>query len=120
MDQIEVEARQILEATLRLGDGAIGPAIEEAFAIGYIDIPLAPAKCNAGRAMSVRDSDGAVRYLDCGNIPFSDEVKRFNAERVRARAAAWHAEASYKLVLHDFSAKAFEAPPLDLEVASSG
>jgi methylaspartate mutase epsilon subunit len=120
MDQIEVEARQILEATLRLGDGAIGPAIEEAFAIGYIDIPLAPAKCNAGRAISVRDSDGAVRYLDCGNIPFSDEVKRFNAERVRARATAWHAEASYKLVLHDFSAKAFEAPPLDLEVASSG
>jgi methylaspartate mutase epsilon subunit len=118
MAQIEMETRQILDATLGLGDGAVGKAIEEAFAIGYIDIPLAPAKCNLGRAISVRDADGAVRWLDCGNLPFSEDVRRFNQEQVAKRAAAARAEGRYKLVLHDFSAKAFEAPPLDLEVGS--
>jgi methylaspartate mutase epsilon subunit len=112
--QIETETRQILDATLALGDGAIGPAIEEAFAIGYIDIPLAPAKCNAGRAMSARDADGAVRYYDTGSIPFSGEVRDFNRRRLEERAVNSGMSISYKMILRDFSSRAFDTPPLEV------
>jgi methylaspartate mutase epsilon subunit len=115
MSQIETETRQILDATLALGDGAVGPAIEGAFAAGYIDIPLAPAKCNAGRAISARDADGAVRYYDTGSIPFSDEVREFNRRQLARRAANTGEGISYKMILRDFSTKAFDAPPLEVD-----
>jgi methylaspartate mutase epsilon subunit len=112
MELIETETRAILDGALTQSDGIIGLAVELAFATGILDVPLAPAQGNAGKAISVRDASGAVRFYNTGNLPFSDDVKQFHRDRVAERAARDRTTVNYKLVLRDISMKMFELPEM--------
>jgi methylaspartate mutase epsilon subunit len=112
MNLIEAETRAILDTALEASDGAIGPAIEFAFATGILDVPLAPAQGNAGKTITVRDASGAVRFYDTGNLPFSEDIKQFHRDRVAERAAREDTTVNYKLVLRDISMKMFDLTPI--------
>jgi methylaspartate mutase epsilon subunit len=109
MDLIEQETRTLMEAALNLGHGAIGPSVEAAFAAGIIDIPLAPARDNAGKVIAARDAEGAVRFYDTGDLPFSDDIKEFHRRKIAGRAAKEHDNVNYKMVVRDLSMKAFDS-----------
>ena len=72
-----------------------------AFAAGVLDIPFAPNKYNAGKVMPARDNDGAIRILDCGSMPFSQETKDFHRQKLEERAKCENREVSFQMVIDD-------------------
>jgi methylaspartate mutase epsilon subunit len=84
---IATEARAIVDRALAVADGDVFRAVEEAVRRGWLDVPFSPSRWNAGRAIPLRDSDGAVRFADTGRLPFPDQVKGFHADAVARRRA---------------------------------
>ena len=104
VDQIKREVRCILEKTLELGDGDIAVGTVRAFQAGVIDVPFAPSRMNAGKIMPARDHYGAVRMLDCGNLPFTQEIKDFHHEKIAERAKKEGREVSFQMSIDDIYA----------------
>ena len=70
---LELEIRTILDRVIELGDGDVAIGAIRGVESGVLDQPFATTQYVAGRVMGVRDNEGAVRYLDHGNIPFSQK-----------------------------------------------
>jgi len=104
IDLIKSEVRAVLSHVLEVGEGDWAVGAVKAFASGLIDIPFAPADCNAGVLMPVRDNDGAVRILNPGNVPLPDDVMTFHRERLSERAAVEERDVSFKMVIDDINA----------------
>lgn len=103
-EQIRKETKEIIEKVIELSEGNLSKGIIRAFELGYIDIPFAPSKYNLGKMMPVRDSEGMIRYLDCGNLPFSEETKKFNKEKIKIRAKLENKEPSFQMTVDDIFA----------------
>jgi len=48
-----------------------------------------------------RDNNGAVRILNIGNLPFTQELKDFHKEMIEERAKAEARDASFQMVIDD-------------------
>lgn len=95
------EMKCILDKVEELGQGDYAIGTIRAFEAGVIDIPFAPSKFNAGKVMPARDNTGAVRLLDAGNIPLSNELKTFHRQRLEERAAFEKRAVSFQMVIDD-------------------
>jgi len=49
-----------------------------AFEKGFIDIPFGASRFNQGKVMPLRDNSGALRFFNMGNLPFSEDVVKWN------------------------------------------
>lgn len=98
---IKQEVKEIMDKVFELGKGDLGAGVVNAFAAGVLDIPFAPNKYNAGKVMPARDNDGAIRILDCGNMPFSQETKDFHRQKLEERAKCENREVSFQMVIDD-------------------
>ena len=98
---IRREVDQILDKVLELGSGDIARGTIAAFEAGVLDVPFAPSKYNAGKMMPARDNDGAVRILEMGNLPFSDEVRQFHRDKLEERARREKRSVSFQIVIDD-------------------
>jgi len=103
-EMIRKETKQILNRVLELGDGDLAQGTVRAFEAGVLDIPFAPSKYNAGNLLPARDNNGAIRYLNHGNLPFSEEVIKFNKERLEERGRDEEREPSFQMVIDDIYA----------------
>ncbi len=101
---LEAEVDCIMQKTLEFGnnDAAIGTV--RAFQAGVIDVPFAPSRYNAGKCLPARDNNGAVRFLDIGNLPFSKEIADFHTEKLQARGKAEKRAVSFQMVIDDIYA----------------
>ncbi len=104
MKIIEQETRCILEAVLKLGDNDFGISALRGFEAGFIDVPFAPAQCNANKALPARDNNGAIRFLDFGNLPFTQKIKNFHLKKLQERAAFERRDISFQMVIDDIYA----------------
>ena len=104
VEQIKREVHCILEKTLELGEGDIAVGTVRAFQAGVIDVPFAPSRMNAGKIMPARDHYGAVRMLDCGNLPFTKDIKDFHREKIAQRAKFEGREVSFQMSIDDIYA----------------
>jgi methylaspartate mutase epsilon subunit len=93
------EAECMLEHVLGGEDGRpLGERIVAAFASGRLDVPFAPNRYVQGRVWPERDHMRAIRYSDCGDLPFDRDIRdrneallsrrRSRAEGVEVRALA--------------------------------
>lgn len=98
------ETRAILDKTLELGEGDWALGAVRAFAAGVIDIPFAPSTYNLGRTMPARDNEGAVRFLQWGNLPFSKEIQDFHRSKLAERGKAENRTPSFQMVIDDIYA----------------
>ncbi len=98
---IKEETRCILDRCILLGNGDIILGAIAGINAGVIDIPFGPAKCNAGVMLPARDNDGAVRILEVGNLPFTEDLKKFHREKLAERAKAEGREVSFQMVIND-------------------
>jgi len=98
------EVRCILDAVFEIGEGDFAVGSVRGFEAGLIDIPFAPSRINAGKLMPARDNLGAIRLLDCGNLPFTADLKKFHAERMEERAKAEKRTVSFQMVVDDIYA----------------
>lgn len=104
MSIIEEETRCIMEAVLKLGNNDFGLSALRGFEAGLIDVPFAPAQCNANKALPARDNSGAVRFLDFGNLPFNEHLKEFHRKKLKDRADTERRDVSFQMVIDDIYA----------------
>jgi methylaspartate mutase epsilon subunit len=63
----------------------------------------------------VRDITGAARYLDCGNLPFTKEMKEFHRYRIEERKQLEKLESDYELLVKDSLAFARPLEEMDTD-----
>ena len=98
---IRQETRCIVDKCFELGMGDIAVGVCRGVEAGVLDVPFAPCRANAGLMLPCRDNDGAVRILNTGNLPFTDDLKKFHADKIQERAKAEKREASFQMVIDD-------------------
>ena len=103
IELIKREVHCVLDRTLELGDDFVSASVR-AFEAGIIDVPFAPAACNKGKMMPVRDNRGAVRVLDAGSVPLSEDVLKIHRDYVQERADYEHRVPSFQMVVDDIYA----------------
>ncbi|MDD2502686.1 MAG: methylaspartate mutase subunit E [Clostridia bacterium] len=104
MEIITAETRCIVDKVFELGNGDIAVGVIRAFQAGVIDVPFAPSKFNAGKILPARDNNGAVRLLDCGDLPFSKDIIGFHREKIEERARHERRAVSFQMVIDDIYA----------------
>lgn len=98
---IKGETTCIVNKCLELGVGDIAVGTIRAVKAGVLDIPFAPSRHNAGRMLPARDIEGAVRFLELGDVPLTKELADFNREKIEFRAKMEKREASFQMVIDD-------------------
>ncbi|MBQ2661532.1 MAG: methylaspartate mutase subunit E [Clostridia bacterium] len=98
---IAAETRCILDKCFELGNGDIAVGTVRAIEAGVIDIPFAPSRFNSGKMLPARDNDGAIRMLDIGALPFTQDLVDFNKAKIEERANAEKRKASFQMVIDD-------------------
>lgn len=98
----EMEIRAILERLLEMGDGDIVLGSIKGVEEGTIDSPFSPNKHVKGLVLGVKDTRGAVRYLEFGKLPIPQEAKEFHRERVAEREKAEGRKIDYMVSIEDF------------------
>lgn len=101
---IKAETKCIIDKLLELGNGDLAVGTVKGFEAGIVDIPFAPSKFNAGIMMPARDNNGAVRYLNFGNLPFTEELKNYNTKKLSERAKFENREISFQMTIDDIFA----------------
>ena len=48
-------------------------------------MPFAPSRFNAGKLLPARDNEGAIRLLEVGNLPFTQDLKDFHRKKLEER-----------------------------------
>ena len=98
---ISAEMHCILGKVEELGRGDYAVGTVAAFEAGVLDIPFAPSRYNAGKAMPARDNVGAVRLLDMGALPLSKDIVDFHRRKLEERAAFENRPVSFQMVIDD-------------------
>ena len=98
---IRQETRCIVDKCFELGGGDVAVGVCRAVECGALDVPFAPCRANAGLMLPCRDNNGAVRILNVGNLPFTQDLKDFHAAKIEERAKAEKRKASFQMVIDD-------------------
>lgn len=98
------ETNAIMKKLFELGNGDIALGAIRGFEAGAIDIPFSPSRFNPNLIMPARDNDGAIRFLNTGNLPFDTELKAFHEDKINCRAQYENRKASFQMVIDDIYA----------------
>ncbi|MCP4158311.1 MAG: methylaspartate mutase subunit E, partial [bacterium] len=103
-DIISREVDALMSAVFAAGDGDIALGAVKAFEAGIIDVPFAPAACNYGKMLPVRDNTGAVRIFETGNTPLPKDIVAYHKEKINERATIEEREPCFQMVIDDIYA----------------
>ena len=98
---IRQETRCIVDKCFELGNGDIAVGVCRAVESGVLDVPFAPCRANAGLMLHCRDNNGAIRILNMGNLPFTQDLKDYHAAKIAERAQAENRKPSFQMVIDD-------------------
>jgi methylaspartate mutase epsilon subunit len=101
---LEMETRAIVDKVLDLGNGDVVVGFKKAVEDGIVDEAFATNRFVKGKMMAARDNEGALRYLDHGNLPFNKEILEFHRQKLAEREKAQGRKIDYKNVVDDFLA----------------
>ncbi|SDE45729.1 Glutamate mutase subunit E [Glycomyces harbinensis] len=77
-DWILCEVAELVEPLLACDD--LVAAICRAFANGSLDVPFSASRHARSAVIPARDTRGAIRYRDCGSLPFSEATRKRQAQ----------------------------------------
>jgi methylaspartate mutase epsilon subunit len=101
---IKAETRCIIDKVFEIGNGDLAQGTVRAFQTGVLDVPFAPSIFNAGKVLPARDNNGAIRFLEFGNLPINEEIKEFHRKLLEDRAKYEGREVSFQMVVDDIFA----------------
>ena len=104
VELIKSEVRAVLKKVFELGNGDIARGTVLAFEAGVLDVPFAPASCNAGKILPVRDNAGAIRVLEAGAVPLPKDILALHHDYVAERAHFEGRKPSFQMVVDDINA----------------
>jgi methylaspartate mutase epsilon subunit len=81
MQWIQREVAELIDPIIGARD--LHKAIVEAFDAGRLDVPFSPSIFTRGDVIPIRDPQGAIRYLSCAVLPFSDATRRRNQDMLK-------------------------------------
>ena len=100
---IRKEVTQIMNVVEELGNGEILVGALKAIEQGIIDVPWSPNIYNKNKVINVRDVNGAVRFYEFGNMPFSSEIKEFHSDHIMVRKNMERDPSIFSLLEKDLS-----------------
>jgi methylaspartate mutase epsilon subunit len=101
---IKEEMQCILNGVFEAGKGDLARGVVEAFKRGILDIPFAPSVHTNNLILPARDCYGAVRYLDYGNVPFTQDLKDYNRYMLEKRAKQQKRPVEFQMTVDDIFA----------------
>ena len=101
---VEKETRAILDKVIELGDGDVAIGAVRAFEAGVLDQTFATTCRTLRKVLGVRDAQGAIRYLDHGNLPLSKEIINFHKEKIAERSKKEGRKIGYDSLVGDIYA----------------
>ncbi len=106
MAEMERETTAILDRVLELGEGDCVLGAMRAFETGELDFEgtIYTSKFVKGKVLQVRDATGAKRYLDTGNLPFTNEMKDFHRQKIAERSTKQGKVVDYDTLVGDWTA----------------
>lgn len=104
VELIKREVRAVMNKVLELGQGDIAIGTVRAFEAGVLDVPFAPATCNLGKMMPIRDNHGAIRVFDAGSVPLPKDVLALHHDFVAERAKEEGRTPSFQMIIDDINA----------------
>ena len=100
---LELEVRALMEKCLEAGDGDIAVGMCIGVEAGWVDTMITPWKYNHGKVLTLRDAEGAVRYLETGDVPIPKEVREYHREKIAEREKKEGRKADMQMVFDDFT-----------------
>jgi methylaspartate mutase epsilon subunit len=97
----EQEIRAIMDRLFDLGEGDILVGAVKGVEAGVLDSPWSSNIHAKDKVLGVRDTRGACRYLEFGNLPFSKEIKDFHREKIAQREKIEGKKIDYYTAVHD-------------------
>ncbi len=98
----EAEIRALVDKILETGDGDVIVGCLRCVEEGFLDSTFSPNRQVRDQVMGVKDSRGAIRWKEFGNLPLPAEVKEFHREKVAEREKAEGRVMDYDAVVQDF------------------
>lgn len=98
---IEIQVRSIIDKVLELGDGDLAVGGVKAFRSGLMDVVFPPNITIPGKILPIRDANGAIRFYECGNLPFPREVIEYEKEKLAGREKLEKRKADFEMVIRD-------------------
>ena len=83
------------------GEVALVTGGANAIEAGVLDNPFAANRAAAGKVMGVKDKDGAIRYFNTGNLPFSKEIIDYHKEKIAEREKIQGIKVGYDTIVSD-------------------
>jgi len=100
----EKEIRAIVDKVLEFGDGDVLVGAAKAIEAGVLDNPFAANRAAAGKVLGVKDSEGAIRYFNTGNLPFTQEIIDYHKEKMAEREKKHGIKIGYDTLVNDLYA----------------
>ena len=100
----EKEIRAIVDKVLEFGDGDILIGAAKAIEAGILDNPFAANRAAAGKVLGIKDSEGAVRYFNTGELPFTKEIIDYHKEKIAQRESKQGRKLGYDTLVDDLNA----------------
>lgn len=101
---MEKEVRAILEKVFEIGEGDVVVGTKRAIGIGVLDQPYATTQLVKAKVMGVKDSEGAARFFDFGELPFDREIMDYHREKIRERESRIGKQVGYETIINDMMA----------------
>ena len=100
----EKEIKAIVDKVLEIGDGDILAGAPKAIEAGILDNPFAANRAAAGKVLGVKDAEGAIRYFETGNLPFSKDIIDYHREKIAEREKKQGKKVGYDTLVDDLYA----------------
>ncbi|MBD0259128.1 MAG: methylaspartate mutase subunit E, partial [Cytophagales bacterium] len=97
------EVTQLMDHIIELGNGSVALGAIRAIEEGFIDVPWSPNIYNKNQVVTVRDTHGAVRFLDFGSLPFTEDIKSFHGEKIHFRKMMERDSSTFSLLEKDLT-----------------
>ena len=98
----ELSVSAILDKVIDMGDGDIAVGAVKAIHAGVLDSPFSINIYPKDLVLGARDLQGACRYIDYGNLPIPEEVRRYNDEKIKEREKFEGSRLDFNTSLADF------------------
>ncbi|UCG67331.1 MAG: methylaspartate mutase subunit E [Deltaproteobacteria bacterium] len=100
----EQEARSIVDKVLEFGDGDVVEGTIRAVKAGVLDNPFATNRTSPCKVMGIKDAEGAIRYLNHGNLPFTKDILEFHKGKIMERENKKGEKLDYDTLVSDLLA----------------
>lgn len=98
----ELAVCAILDKVIDMGDGDIAVGAVKAIEAGVLDSPFSINIYTKDLVLGARDLQGACRYIDYGNLPIPEEVRKYNDEKIKEREKFEGCRLDFNASLSDF------------------